>query len=41
MVTGRGQTGRRRRVMTPTVVCQLAEKHNLPVLTPTSLKDRR
>jgi methionyl-tRNA formyltransferase len=39
VVTGPDKPVGRRRVMTPTAVHQLARGHNLPVLTPSSLKD--
>jgi len=39
VVTGRDKPVGRKRVLTPTVVRQLAEKHGLTVFTPTSLKD--
>ena len=39
VVTGADKPAGRRRVLTPTVVRKLAEKHKLPVLMPKSLKD--
>jgi len=39
VVTGQDKPVGRKRVLTPTVVRRLAEEHNLPVLTPRSLKD--
>jgi len=39
VVTGPDKPAGRKRVLTPTVVRKLAEKHKLPVLMPTSLKE--
>ena len=39
IVTGQDKPVGRKRVLTPTVVRQLADKHGLTVFTPTSLKD--
>jgi methionyl-tRNA formyltransferase len=41
VVTGRDKPVGRKRVLTPTAVCRLAERHSLPVLMPKTLKSEK